>query len=73
MEKAEKYKLGTEFKELRSDEKSERKQMFDYNYIYIKERNWIGHILGGDGLLRDVMDERMMGEAKRQAKSWDDG
>ena len=33
MEKAGKYKLGTEDKESRSAEKSERKQMFDYNYI----------------------------------------
>ena len=47
--------------------------MFDYNYIYRRQRNWIGHILEGDGLLRDVMEGRMMEEAKRQAKSWDDG
>ena len=34
--------------------------MFDYNYIYRRQKNWIGHILRGDGLLRDVMEGRMM-------------
>ena len=41
--------------------------------IYRRQKNWIGHILREDGLLRDVMEGRMMGEAKRQAKSRDDG
>ena len=26
--------------------------------IYRRQKNWIEHILGGDGLLRDVSDER---------------
>ena len=38
--------------------------MFDYNYIW-KAKNWIGHILRGDGLLRDVMEGRMMEKSPR--------
>ena len=49
--------------------------MFDYSYIYRRQKNWIEHILRGDGLMRDVMDRRKNDgkEAKRQAKSRDDG
>ena len=41
--------------------------MIDYNYIYIyrRQKNWIGRILRGDGLLRDVMEGRMMGKRSR--------
>ena len=39
--------------------------MFDYNYIYTRHKNWIRHILRGDGLLRDVMEGRMMGKKPR--------
>ena len=33
--------------------------------IYRRQKNWIGHILRGDGLLRDVMEGRMMGKRPR--------
>ena len=33
--------------------------------IYIRQKNWIGHILRGDGLLRDVTKGRMMGKRPR--------
>ena len=26
-----------------------------------RKKNWIGHVLRGDGLLRDVLEERMLG------------
>ena len=39
--------------------------MFDYNYIYRRQKNWIERILKGDGLLRDVMEGRMMRKRPR--------
>ena len=27
-----------------------------------RQKNWIGHVLRGDGLLRDVMEERVKGK-----------
>ena len=33
--------------------------------IHRIHKNWIGHILRGDGLLRDVMERRMMGKRPR--------
>ena len=33
--------------------------------IYRRQKNWIGHILRGDGLLRDMMERRMMGKRPR--------
>ena len=39
--------------------------MFDYNYIYRRQKNWIGHILRGEGFVRDVMEGRMMGKGPR--------
>ena len=33
--------------------------------IYRRQKNWIGHILRGDELLRDVMEGRMMGKRTR--------
>src|SRR6188508_1743159 len=33
--------------------------------IYRRQNNWIGHILRGDGWLRDVMEGRMIGKRPR--------
>ena len=33
-----------------------------------RQKNWIGHVLKGNGLLRDVMEERVKG-TKRSGKS----
>ena len=33
--------------------------------IYRRQKNWIGHILRGEGLLRDVMEARLMGKRPR--------
>ena len=33
--------------------------------IYRRQKNWIGHILRGDGLLKDVMERKMMGKRSR--------
>ena len=33
--------------------------------VYTKKKNWIGHVLRGDGLLRDVLEGRMMGKTVR--------
>ena len=33
--------------------------------IYRRQKNWIGHILRGDGLLKDVMEGKMMGKRRR--------
>ena len=33
--------------------------------IYKREKNWIGHILREDGLLRDVMEGKMMRKRPR--------
>src|SRR6267154_2586803 len=30
-----------------------------------RKKNWIGHMLRGDGLLRDVMERRMMGKRRQ--------
>src|SRR5258708_39887187 len=30
--------------------------------IYQRKKNWIGHVLRGDGLLRDVLEGRMLGK-----------
>ena len=30
--------------------------------VYKRRKNWIGHVIRGDGLLRDVLEERMMGK-----------
>ena len=32
-----------------------------------QKKNWIGHVLRGNGLLRDVLEGRMLGK-KRQGK-----
>ena len=29
--------------------------------IGVRKKNWIGHVLRGDGLLRDVLEGRMLG------------
>lgn len=36
--------------------------------IVIRKKNWIGHVLRGDGLLRDVMEGRMEGRRTRGRK-----
>ena len=33
--------------------------------VYKRKKNWIGHVLRGDGLLRDVLEGRMMGKRVR--------
>ena len=33
--------------------------------IYQRKKNWIGHVLRGDGLLRDVLEGRMLGKRPR--------
>src|SRR5258708_4914598 len=33
--------------------------------IYQRKKNWIGHMLRGDGLLRDVLEGRMLGKRPR--------
>ena len=34
--------------------------MFDQKYLS-KEENWIGHLIRGNGLLKDVLEGRMWG------------
>ena len=44
--------------------------------IYRRQKNWIGHILRGDGLLKDVIEGRFKNDGKattRQTKSRDAG
>ena len=36
--------------------------------IVDRKKNWIGHVLRGDGLLRDVMEGRMEGKRTRGRK-----
>ena len=33
--------------------------------VYKRKKNWIGHVVRGDGLLRDVLEGRMMGKRVR--------
>src|SRR6266581_4517547 len=33
--------------------------------IYQRKKNWIGHVLRGDGLLRDVLERRMLRKRPR--------
>ena len=33
--------------------------------VYKRKKNWIGHVLRRDGLLRDVLEGRMMGKKVR--------
>ena len=33
--------------------------------VFKRKKNWIGHVLRGDGLLRDVLEGRMMGKTVR--------
>src|SRR5206468_5891612 len=33
--------------------------------VFKRKKNWIGHVLRGDGLLRDVLEGRMMGKRVR--------
>ena len=33
--------------------------------IYQRQKNWIGHVLRGEGLLRDVLEGRMIGKRPR--------
>src|SRR6266581_3149106 len=33
--------------------------------IYQRKKNWIGHVLRGDGLLRDMLEGRMLGKRPR--------
>jgi len=38
--------------------------------IIMRKKNWIGHILGYDGLLRDVIEGKMQGKRQRKTKDW---
>ena len=33
--------------------------------VYKRKKNWIGHVLSGNWLLKDVLDGRMMGKRMR--------
>jgi len=41
----------------------EKRQLI--SVIRNRQKNWIGHVLRGDGLLREVMEGRMEGKRKR--------
>ena len=36
--------------------------------IWVRKKNWIGHVLRGDGLLKDVLEGRMSGNRRRGRK-----
>jgi len=38
--------------------------------IIIRKKNWIGHILRHEGLLRDVIEGKMQGETDCKTKDW---
>jgi hypothetical protein len=33
--------------------------------VYKRQKNWIGHVLRGDGLLKEVIEGRMLGKRPR--------